>query len=176
MGIRTCPRCSEPLHQGQSACTICSFSLGDADSYFGSRRVRLHRLLDVSETISDEHTEQLHRRLERFELEFPQLFFASYIADLPDDINLRELGFWLINRAIIDSPRGNDNAILLCINNQHLSASLSLGYFPEQYLGEDTLAEILEETSPHLAGRQFARLISTCLSSLSLQLRQRAAT
>lgn len=176
MGIRTCPRCSEPLHRGHLACPVCGFSLRDADATFGSKRVRLQRLIDATATISDEHTEQLNRRLDRFESDFPQLVFAAYIADLSADINLRELGFWLINRAILDSPRGNDQAILLCIDSQHLSASLSLGYLPEQHLSEEALAAVLEEARPHLAARHYARLISSCVNSLTSELRKKVPT
>lgn len=176
MGIRTCPRCSEPLHQGHLACSVCDFSLGAVDSTFGSRRVRLERLIDASKTISTEHTGQLNARLDRFERDFPQLVFATYIADLQENINLRELGFWLINRAIINSPRGNDGAILLCINNRELSASLSLGYLPEQHLGEATLSSILEDARPQLSARHYAQVISGCLNALSQQLRNLHAT
>ena len=151
MGIRTCPRCSEPLHRGHSACSFCAFSLADVDSTFGTKRVRLQRLIDASKTISEEESQKLHQRMDRFEADFPQLLFATYIADLPETINMRELGFWLINRAIIDSPRSNENAILLCINSQHLAASLSLGYLPEQLLPEAELGQILEKAAPHLS-------------------------
>lgn len=172
MAIRTCPRCLEPLHEAPLACPICGFSLDQVDSAFGSRRVRVQRLVDASHTVSPDELEQLDLRLDRFEAEFPQLIFAVYIADLPESTNLRELGFWMINRAIFDSPRSNDNAILLCINNRALSASLSLGYVPEQFLSEEALAWTLNRTMPYLTGRQFGRLIASCLNSLSWQLRQ----
>jgi uncharacterized membrane protein YgcG len=175
MGIRTCPRCSEPLHQGHLACSFCAFSIADVDSCFGSKRVRLQRLVDASHTISPEETARLNARMDRFEIDFPQLIFATYIADLPAHINLRELGFWLINRGLIDSTRNNENAILLCINNQDLSASLSLGYLPEQHLAEDNLSNILERIRPHLSQRNYAPTIATCLNSITRQLRQGAA-
>jgi len=174
MGIRTCPRCSEPLHHGHVACPVCAFSLEVVDAIFGSRRVRLQRLVDASKKISPEHAAQLNTRLDRFERDFPQLVFITYIADLPDNLDLRQLGFWLINRAIIESPRGNDHAILLAIDNRQISASLSLGYFPEQHLGEDTLAAILDRLRPHLAARQYAAAIASCLNSLFQYLRQSA--
>ena len=74
MGIRTCPRCSQPLHQGHSACPVCDFSLADVDSTFGSKRVRLQRIVAASSTISDVKAEWLNEKMDRFELEdYPQL-------------------------------------------------------------------------------------------------------
>ena len=172
MGIHTCPRCSEPLHHGHPSCPVCNFSLSQIDSIFGSRRVRVERLVDASKTIAADEFDQLQLRLQRFEQDFPQLFCAIYIADLPEATNLRELGFWLINRAIFDSQRSNDSAILLCINNQTLSASLSLGYIPEQFLGEDALDSTLNRAIPYLSDRQSGRLIASCLNSLTWGLRR----
>ena len=172
MGYRTCPRCSEPLQHGHPSCPICDFALSYVDSTFGSRRVRVERLIDASKTINQDELDQLQLRLRRFEQDFPQLFFAIYIADLPASTSLRELGFWMINRAIFDSPRSNDSAILLCINNQSLSASLSLGYIPEQFLGEDALGSILSRAEPYLAERQYGQLIASCLNSVTWWLRQ----
>jgi hypothetical protein len=172
MGFRTCPRCSEPIHEGQPSCPVCDFSLSQVDSAFGSRRVRVQRLVDASQTINPDELEQLGQRIDRFELDFPQLVFAAYIADLPESTNLRELGFWMINRAIFDSPRSNDSAILLCINNRFLSASITLGYVPEQFLSEEAITWTLDRTMPYLGGRQFGRMIASCLNSLSWQLRQ----
>ena len=174
MGIRTCPRCSQPLHQGHSACPVCDFSLADVDSTFGSKRVRLQRIVDASSTISDVKAEWLNEKMDRFELDFPQLLFVAYIADLSEDLNLRELGFWLINRGIIDSPRSNDSVILLCINSRIRSASLSLGYVPEQHLTEEALSAILKETRAHLAQCHFAQVIASCLDSLTLHLQHPA--
>lgn len=176
MAIRTCPRCSEPLHRGYQTCSFCSFSLRDADSTFGSKRVRLQRVVDASKSISPVDAEKLDRRISRFEADFPQLLFAAYVAHLPENVNLRELGFWLINRAILDSPRSNDSAILLCVNSRHLSASISLGYLPEQHLDEFQLSTTLEQASPYLSARRFAPLIASCLNSISHHLRQEQAT
>ncbi|MFT5409712.1 MAG: uncharacterized Zn finger protein (UPF0148 family) [Verrucomicrobiales bacterium] len=175
MGIRTCPRCTEPLQHTHTACPFCSFSLADVDSTFGSKRVRLQRLVDATKTITPEEIDKLDARMDRFEWEFPQLHFATYIAELPDSVNLRELGFWLSNRSMIDSPRGNDSAILLCINSRQLSASLTLGYLPEQHLPEVQLRQILEQAKPYLSARRFAPLIFACLSSISSTLRQHAS-
>ena len=144
----------------------------EVDASFGSKRVRLQQLIDASKTITPEDKEKLDARLKRFEHDFPQLIFATYIADLPENVNLRELGFWLSNRAIIDSPRSNENLILLCINNQHLSASLTLGYFAEQHLDEPEIRQILEQAKPYLAARRFAPLIFSCVSALTRILRQ----
>ncbi len=79
----------------------------------------------------------------------------------------------MINRAIFDSQRSNDSAILLCINNRFLSASLSLGYVPEQFLGEEAITWIASiARCPTSPDRQFGRMIASCLNSLSWQLRQ----
>ena len=177
MGIRTCPRCSEPLHRGYEVCSHCTFSLADADTTFGSKRVRLQRIVDATKSITAENLEKLTARIMSFEATFPQLVFAAYIADLPATVNLRELGFWLINRAILDTHRGNENMILLCINNTEPSASLTLGYLPEQYLSEQHMHTSLQQAAPYLSARRYAQFTASCLSALSTELRhQHSAT
>ena len=114
--------------------------------------------------------------MDRFEVEFPQLIFLAYLADLPEGTNLRELGFWLLNRAIIDSPRKNDHAILLCVDTRSMAAGLSLGYVPERFVSEEALVEILEAGRRFIDERRFATLIGYCLNSLSVRLRAAART
>jgi len=134
---------------------------------FGTQRVRLGRIIDASKSLSATENEALIERFTKFEEDFPQLFFAVYIADLAPNINLRELGFWLINRALLlDSQHSNDRTILLCVNSAELSASINLGFLPEQHLTEEELATILAHNRMQLANRQFASFIMTCLDSV----------
>lgn len=176
MAIRTCPRCARLLRLTEPACASCGFSLAEADARFGSFRVKLPRLVDAVGAFGAAERDRYGAAVEAFEARFPQLMWATYIAELPGDVNLRELGFWMVNRAVVQSTdRANDRIIMLCINHATRGASITLGYFPEQHLAEEDLAATLEACRQPLASRRFAEFACACVDHLSSRLRRGTA-
>jgi hypothetical protein len=80
--------------------------------------------------------------MERFERRFPQLFFAVHTGRPEGRSDVRQFGFWLLNRAAFkDVPleRPNECGILLAIDPDAKSAGMSWGYALDAFLtAEDT--------------------------------------
>ncbi len=82
--------------------------------------------------------------MQRFSRRFPQFFFALYIRSFARDVDLRQYGFWMVNRAVffdLDSHQSNASVILLVMDADHKLAGMSFGYALDAYLDEaDTMA------------------------------------
>lgn len=80
--------------------------------------------------------------MERFERRFPQMFFAVNTGRTEGRSDVRQYGFWLLNRAAFkDVPldRPNEYGILLTIDPDAKSAGISWGYGLDAFLtAEDT--------------------------------------
>lgn len=93
----------------------------------------------------------MRRVLERFEARFPQLFVAVYLGAFEDLNNLRQFGFWMLNRAAyedVDLDRPNENGILIVVDVNGKSAAITYGYALMPYLDEDSTFAALSAGHP----------------------------
>src|SRR6476660_6620455 len=93
-----CPRCQASVHPGQTSCPACGFSATLLHNYLGNQWVRLERITDAAHCLRLEDTRRVEIILDDFERSFPQAFFAVYLGTLPNNLNVAELGFWLLNQ------------------------------------------------------------------------------
>lgn len=172
-----CPRCFAPASRQQNVCSACGFSAVTLHRLIGNQWVRLERITDAAHCLRLEDLRRCEVVLDDFERSFPQAFFAAYLGTLPMDINVAELGFWLLNQGAFNTPqmsRRNDYGIILTADPVAQTVALTLGYAIESYFDPRTLQKLLAEAGKHLAAGAFGRAIEAACQRSTRVLRRRA--
>lgn len=120
--------------------------MADADERFGGGEVRLRRLTDSAGILRRGERERVEAAMERISRRFPQLFVAVYTGALGEVANLRQFGFWLLNRSAfedvpVDQP--NEAGILITIDPESKAAGIVFGYLMDAFLEESDTFECL---------------------------------
>lgn len=93
----------------------------------------------------------MRRVMEEFEAKFPQLFVSIYLGALDEATDLRQCGFWLLNRTRFSDvalDRPNATGILILVDVNAKSASITYGYALMPYLNEDLTFAALSAGHP----------------------------
>lgn len=141
-----CPRCVQRIHRAAESCPHCGFTLADADARFGAHDVRIRSLADAAGILRRDERHRVEMGMERIGRRFPQLFVAVYTGSLGEVANLRQFGFWLLNRAAFeDQPadKPNEAGILLTIDPESKAAGMVFGYLLDPFLDESDTFECL---------------------------------
>lgn len=105
--------------------------------------------------------------MERISRRFPQLFVAVYTGALGEVANIRQFGFWLLNRsAFEDLPpdKPNEAGILLTIDPESKAAGFVFGYLLDAFLEEADTFECLSRAHAYwLEGRYAEGVIRALL-------------
>ena len=146
-----CPRCVQKIHPGAASCPHCGFTMAHADEVFGTEDIKLKKFSDVAGVFRMKDREPIRKVLEDFETKFPQLFVSIYLGAFDDVNSLRQYGFWMLNRTNyvdVDSQRPNATGILILIDVNAKSASITYGYALMPYLSESTTFAALSAGHP----------------------------
>ena len=173
-----CPRCVQVIHRGAGLCPHCGFGLAEADERYGSEDVVLRRLGDAAGLIRAKDRPKVSAALDRFCRRFPQLFFAVYTGSGQGGGNLRQFGFWLLNRAAFEDvpvDRPNEAGILLVIDADSKSAAVTWGYQLDPFLTEEDTFFCLTRAHAYWLEGRFAEGIVRMIAQLEKVLRKRAA-
>lgn len=172
-----CPRCVQRIHRAAASCPHCGFTLAQADETFGADDVRLRCLTDQA---------GIFRRGERFKIEasmakitrrFPQLFVAIYTGSLGEVANIRQFGFWLLNRAAFEDvplEKPNEAGILIVIDPESKAAGMVFGYLLDPFLDESDTFQCLSRAHPYWAEGRYTDGILRALIHLDVILRKRS--
>ncbi len=127
------------------------------DERYGSDGLKLGSLTDRAGVLRRGERQIVRDAMDRISRKFPQLFVAIYTDSLGELANLRQYGFWLLNRsAFMDVPaeKPNEAGILLTIDPETKAAGMTFGYLLEPYLSESDTFECLSRAHGHwLDGR-----------------------
>lgn len=111
-----------------------------------------------------------------FNRRFPQLFIAVHTGSFRGVANLRQFGFWLLNRgAFEDVPvdRPNEAGVLIAIDAEAKAAGITFGYLLDPFLEEeDTFVCLSRAHSYWLEGR-FADGLVKAIEQLESLLKKR---
>ncbi|WP_193211119.1 hypothetical protein [Luteolibacter marinus] len=147
------------------------------DARHGTENVSLRRLADMAGLMRSRERVSVLAALDRFCRKFPQLFFAVYTGSGQGGGNLRQFGFWLLNRAAFEDvpvERPNEGGILLVIDAESKSASLSWGYLLDPFLKEEDTFLCLSRAHAYWLEGRFAEGTIRLLAQLEKILRRRA--
>lgn len=140
-------------------CPHCGFSITDADARFGEEEVRLRSLTDSAGILRRGERGKVMAAMERISRRFPQVFVAVYTGSLGEVANLRQFGFWLLNRsAFEDVPveKPNEAGILLTIDPESKAAGIVFGYLLDPFLEEADTFECLTRAHAHWLEERYA--------------------
>ena len=74
--------------------------------------------------------------MERFGVSFPQMFVSVYTGSLGEISNLRQFGFWLLNRGVFEDvgvEKPNEAGILIVIDPDSKAAGMTFGYLLDPF-------------------------------------------
>lgn len=164
-----CPRCVQRIHRAATSCPHCGFSISDADARFGGEEVRLRCLTDSAGILRRGERRRVEAAMERFSRRFPQVFVAVYTGALGEVANLRQFGFWLLNRsAFEDVPveKPNEAGILLTIDPESKAAGIVFGYLLDPFLDESDTFECLSRAHAYWLEGRYADGLTRAISHL----------
>jgi len=173
-----CPRCVQVIHRGATVCPHCGFGLAEVDAKYGGEDVSLRRLADVAGLIRNRERGKVSAALDGFSRKFPQLFFAVYTGSGQGGGNLRQFGFWLMNRAAFEDvpvDRPNEAGILLVIDADSKSASVTWGYMLDPFLTEEDTFQCLSRAHAYWLEGRYADGTVRVIAQLEKVLKKKAA-
>lgn len=173
-----CPRCVQVIHRGAGLCPHCGFGIAEMDGKHGTDNVSLRRLADVAGLMKSRERTKVQAALDDFARRFPQLFFAVYTGAGKGGGNLRQFGFWLLNRAAFEDvpvDRPNEAGILLVIDADTKSASVTWGYLLDPFLTEEDTFLCLSRAHAYWLEGRFAEGTVRMVEQLGKILAKRAA-
>ncbi len=139
----------------------------------------MDRVTDPGEAMTADDRKRLRVALERFEAQFPQLFFAVYVGPLGASTNIRLFGFWLLNRAAlssVDFTRPNENGVALVVDTRSRSCALVLGYLLERHCEERETTAILHHQRAAFAAGQIGKAALGIVGDFARLVRKKAMT
>jgi hypothetical protein len=171
-----CPRCVHRIHRAADACPHCGFTLADADAIFGTEGVTVRALADQAGLLGHKGLHEVQHAIDLFDHRFPQLFLAVHTGNFQGPGNLRQFGFWLLNRATFEdlpASRTNEAGILIAIDAETKTAGMVFGYLLDAYLDEeDTFLCLARAHSYWLEGR-YAEGLVRAIGQLEIILKKR---
>jgi hypothetical protein len=175
-----CPRCVQKIHRAAESCPHCGFSLADADARFGHDELRLRCLTDSAGIFRRGERRRVEAAMERISQRFPQLFVAVYTGALGEVSNIRQFGFWLLNRSAFEDlapDKPNEAGILLTLDPESKAAGMVFGYLLDPYLDERDTFECLSRGHAYWLEQRYAEGVVCALRHLEgiLQKRSRQA-
>lgn len=171
-----CPRCVQVIHRGADSCPHCGFGIADPDGRFGGE-VTLRRLADGAGLMRRGERKKVEAAMDRFCRRFPQLFFAVYTGSPGGRADLRQFGFWLLNRAAFEDvplDRPNEAGILLTIDPDAKAAGFTWGYLLDPYLSEDDTFFCLSRAHAYWLEGRYADGVIRVLRQLTKVLEKRS--
>jgi uncharacterized membrane protein YgcG len=172
-----CPRCVQRIHRAAESCPHCGFSVADADANFGAEEVRIRSLTDTSGIFRRHERQRVEAAMEKINHRFPQLFVAIYTGSLGEIANIRQFGFWLLNRAAFEDvpvEKPNEAGILITIDPDSKAAGIVFGYLLDPFLDESDTFECLSRGHAYWLEGRYADGILRALAHLDLILQKRS--
>lgn len=164
-----CPRCVQGIHRAAESCPHCGFSIADVDGRFGGEEVSLRCLSDTAGIFPSAERELVEAAMERISRRFPQVFAAVYTGALGEVANIRQFGFWLLNRAAFEdlpADKPNEAGILLTIDPASKAAGFVFGYLLDPFLDEADTFECLSRAHSYWLEERYAEGVIKALLHL----------
>lgn len=131
--------------------------------------MRLRCLTDSAGILRRGDRERVEAAMEKISRRFPQVFVAIYTGALGEVSNIRQFGFWLLNRsAFEDVPveKPNEAGILFTIDPESKAAGVVFGYLLDPFLDESDTFECLSRAHAYWLEERYADGIIRALAHL----------
>ncbi len=137
----------------------------------------MHCLTDTAGLLRQDERARVEAAMGVIARRFPQLFVAIFTGALGDMADLRQFGFWLLNRASFkELPPTTSNAagILITIDLESKAAGITFGYLLDPFLAEADTFECLSRAHSHWLEGRYADGMIKALEQLGWVLRKRS--
>ncbi|MEP2776332.1 MAG: TPM domain-containing protein [Luteolibacter sp.] len=171
-----CPRCVQRIHRAAAGCPHCGFSMADADRMFGEGEVKLRSLTDAAGIFRRNERDKLEDALDAFAENFPQMFIAVYSGTLGETGNLRQFGFWLMNRGVFEDvpvEKPNEAGVLFVIDPESKSAGITFGYLLDPFFEEQDSFDCLSRAHSYWLEGKYSEGLLKSIKHLKGILRKR---
>lgn len=158
-------------------CPHCGFGMADANRMFGDGDVKLRSLTDTAGIFRRNECNRLEDEIERIGIVFPQVFVAVYTGSVGEIANLRQFGFWLLNRGLFeDIPMEKLNAagVLIVIDPDSKAAGMTFGYLMDPFIEEQDTFDCLSRAHSYWLEGRYAEGLLKCLVQLRKLLSKRS--
>ena len=172
-----CPRCVQLIYRAAVVCPHCGFGMADSDRMFGDSGVKLRSLTDAAGIFRRNDRDRLEDEMERIGNVFPQVFVAVYTGSVGEMANLRQFGFWLLNRGLFEDvpvEKPNEAGILIVIDPDSKAAGITFGYLLDPFLEEQDTFDCLSRAHAYWLEGRYTEGLLKCLSQLQKLLRKRS--
>ncbi|MCX6867945.1 MAG: hypothetical protein NTV46_17360 [Verrucomicrobia bacterium] len=137
----------------------------------------MSRLTDNAGILRRGERELLEVAMERISRRCPQVFVAVYTGALGEVANIRQFGFWLLNRATFeDVPEDKPNAagVLITIDPESKAAGMAFGYLLDPFLEEADTFECLSRGHAYWLEQRYVEGLVRVLAHLEVILCKRS--
>lgn len=121
--------------------------------------MRLRSLTDAAGLLRRGDRGKVEEAMKEIGRRFPQVFVAVYTGPLGEVANIRQFGFWLLNRAAFEDvpvAKPNEAGILFTIDPESKAAGVTFGYLLDPYLEESDTFECLSRAHSHWLDGRYA--------------------
>lgn len=133
--------------------------MADADGQFGEDEVHLRSLTDAAGLFRRGERGKVEAAMADIGRKFPQVFVAVYTGPLGEISNIRQFGFWLLNRAAFEDvpvTKPNEAGILFTIDPESKAAAVAFGYLLDPFLEEADTFECLSRAHSYWLDGRYA--------------------
>jgi uncharacterized membrane protein YgcG len=165
------------IHRAAAVCPHCGFGMSDADRMFGDGEVKLRSLTDAAGIFRRNDRDRLEEEMERIGVVLPQVFVAVYTGSVGEMVNLRQFGFWLLNRGLFEDvpvEKPNEAGILIVIDPDSKVAGITFGYLLDPFLEEQDSFDCLSRAHSYWLEGRYTEGLMKCLGQLGKLLKKRA--
>lgn len=168
----------QKIHRSAQECPHCGFALSDLDDLHEVYAPSARKLNDVAGVLRMKDRRKASAWFDQFEQRFPQLFFSVHFGALEERHRIREVGIWLLNKTVyedVDETRSNDGGILLVVDVNSKTASISFGYHLDCFLSEEETFDILSKAHPYLLDGNYLKSLGIVMKGLTVLLSKKSS-
>lgn len=139
--------------------------------------MRQRCLTDSAGILRRGERERVEAAMARITRRLPQIFVAVFTGALGEAANMRQFGFWLLNRStFVDLPldQPNESGILITIDPESKAAGMVYGYLLDPFLEEEDTFECLSRGHAHWLEQRYAEGLIKTLAHLEVILCKRS--
>lgn len=144
-----CPGCNSTLTTASNTCPYCGFNAHICMARFPFKPPPLTRVMDSDKVITTRDKKRLSRTITHLEKRFPQITISFCVVLLPDGVDGRQFGYWLLNRcapsSALEAKRRLHHLLILVDRNKE-TVSASVGYGLDCFLDDVTLCKAFHQT------------------------------
>ena len=144
---------------------------------FRGNALRRRRLTDRAGILRRGERGQVEAAMTRLTRRLPQVFVAVHTGAMGEVANLRQFGFWLLNRVTFEDVPAevtNDSGIVMIIDPESKVAGMSFGYLLDPYLDEADTFECLSRGHAHWLEQRYAEGLVRAIDHLQVLLCKRS--